>query len=113
MEQFRHAFENGHTDGDVRVVLKAMSEISGHHCVMVWEFRDRYGCGGDSHIAVKDGQSLRMCPEVISRFLYDGEGDASSLIGPGAIEPRDVSEMPRRIDAYNYAWHDEPDQELG
>ena len=78
LESFRNTFKDGHTNDDVRHVLKEVSKLVGLHLIVVWSFRDMWGIGGDNDMAVLDDGKVYECPPEITAFLYQGDGDIAA-----------------------------------
>lgn len=112
----RGAFHLGHTDGDVSQVLSTVKELTGVHLAVVWGFNDMWGLGGDSDLVmVQEGGAVCDAPVEWWRFLYDPKRhvDASTLAGLAAGEPIENGDNLIQFGSFNYAWRDEPNEDLG
>jgi len=116
-EKYRHVFKDGHTEEHIEEVLEPMELVTGLRLIVIYDYNDLWGTGGDSNIAVlKDGK-LYECPDAIRDFLYDGEGEVEALKGPFTLnrgEYKDKRKLPEMIDGFEYTrvWKNEPDKEL-
>lgn len=73
LEACRGTFKDGHTSEDVDHVLSVVEEATGLHAVVLWDFHDIYGCGGDSCIYLIEDDKLYGCSKELSDFLYERE----------------------------------------
>lgn len=105
----------GVTNDMMKSIGSTIEEVTGVRVVLVWDFFDMWGFGGNSEWAVvaKNGQ-LREIPEGWFDFLWDGsDADIRELFSrpAGAVFPR----WQRLIEseAYNYVRKESPTEELG
>ncbi len=117
LEACRGTFKKGHTSEDVDHVLDIVKKTTGLHAVVLWDFQDMWGCGGNSCIYLLVDGKLYDCPEELSAFLYDPDNE---------VKLEEVKEAKRgsyfgkaetvrgrqAITAYNYAEVSRPGKEM-
>ena len=116
LEDFRGAFAKGHTEEDVFNAFADIKALTGAHLVVVWAFRDMWGLGGDSNLAMVGPDGLLYeAPAGWSSFLYDkgSEVPADSLAALQPAEALDGRDRLIQVGAYNYTWQEDLRAELG
>lgn len=93
---------SGHTDEDAVTVLSDLSAWTGLDLVCVWDYRDAWGCGGNSEHAVRvyasDDETfdLHGIPPLIWEYLWaGGDGHEDGVrIDPHALRSLTVADAP-------------------
>jgi hypothetical protein len=109
LEQFRAAFNMGHTDEDATSVLGAIYESIAIRLSILWDFNDMWGVGGNSMIVMidEDGR-VREAASAWTTFLYEEDNQVSadelSAATPGNCVPR--WQRAKHWDDYNLFWRE-------
>ncbi|MEU6349983.1 hypothetical protein ABZ896_11715 [Streptomyces sp. NPDC047072] len=78
----------GYSDDEVADVLGSVAEVTGVHVVCLWDYVDRYGCGGDSdwYVRAPNGSLHWLACDLFSWINYgeNAPGDPSTWAGSPA-----------------------------
>jgi hypothetical protein len=76
LSQFAGVFADGWTDDQIDGELPVIGQALGLELRCVWEYRDEYGCGGHSDLAVLADAQLRQIPDGLWSLLVEGDDAA-------------------------------------
>ena len=105
--RLRGAFHNGYTPDTANQVLGPVSWANGRRLVVVWDYLDDFGPGGDSDVFAVgiDGRIRPIEPELLA-FLLDERGPGADLVlasldqrGAAWEDPTGFTEL----DGHNFA----------
>lgn len=105
--RLRGAFQEGYTPDAVNQVLGPVSWANGQRLVVLWEYIDDYGPGGDSDLRAVgvDGRLRELHPEVLA-FLFDEQGPGADLVVASLDQRRAAWQDPTgftELDGHNFA----------
>ena len=71
LDELRGAFVAGIIPSDAEDVLSALEALIGVRCLVVWEYHDPWGCGGDCDVyaVAGDGETLQPLSAELVDFL--------------------------------------------
>ncbi|WP_328373047.1 hypothetical protein OG800_49570 (plasmid) [Streptomyces sp. NBC_00445] len=100
----KNFLSEGYSDEEVTAVLGPVAEATGVHVICLWDYVDRYGCGGDSdwYVMTPSGALHRLAGGLFSWINY-GEGkpcDPATWIGNATGV---TSSTLAAVDPYNHA----------
>jgi hypothetical protein len=94
----------GYSDDEVVDVLGPVAEATGVHVICLWDYVDRYGCGGDSTwYVLAPGGALHWLVGGLFAWINHGQGDPGdpATWTGGAIGVTTNTLV--AVDPYNYA----------
>jgi hypothetical protein len=112
LEALRGTFHMGHTDDDVNSVAEDLMDTLGIDLIVVWDFEDMWGFGGDSDIFVAEGINLYEAPDGLFDFLHEKDSEVTIEHLVNAKRGKRAKKPPFRSDYHNWSWRCNPNKEL-